>query len=382
MSLLQALLISLSVALCVDIKCVPVGGELNTHASLSCLLRSAHVRNRVVSYDVCGTPKLGLETINPLNFSVKGPPWEHSMFSLVANHTCLTGPPRRDTVYVILDPFYMPNVGHVIGDDVYPIFRALLLYDLQNCAKLTVLSVTPVSNFPPRVVEIYHALGLSVQALEDTWYPNMVIGISGLNFHLQQVPLAYGGVLDIYRDWVYKRSGVVQVERLVNPSITIILKNLSSADHRNGPINGENLGTWASAYFPRSIVRSIILTNMSFVEQLKLMEETDVLVKSPGSDVMNAVFLKPFSALVILPEVSDLNASSGLAHLFLGHEWNAWFQFRGSLTTVAYPLIFVNETTQQNSRGGSGKDESFWYTVTINELRFVETLHKALKAVV
>lgn len=196
-----------------DIKCVITGPE----DKQSCLLRCVRVIDKTVLFDACGAQHRGLHAIQTTEFSVKVPPWENSMFTLAANQTCDAAPRDDDrAVHVILDPFYLPNAGHAMADDIYLTFRLLLLFGLHTRSQIVVLSVQPVSSFPPRVKEMYDVLRITVRDIENTWYPTMVTGIAGLGYHLQKIPLAYGYTLDVFCDWVYQRAGI-EVSEPGNP---------------------------------------------------------------------------------------------------------------------------------------------------------------------
>lgn len=343
----------------------------------ACLLRSVFTHGKTVSFQACSPPMVGLSAFVPVVFSVKGPLYLPSTFNLVANESCdssYVGGPHYP-VHVIFEPFYMPNVGHAMGDDIFPIFRALRLFGFHAHPRITVLTVQPLSSYPSRVLEMYELLHLRVQDYEDDWYPNMITGIAGLSYH-EPLPFGTGGVLDDFRDWVYARARITTND-LHQPVFTLIGKDYDVAGHPNGMANPAAVEQWIKNMYPQSTVRHIMLTKVSFAQQLNIFHSTDVLIGAPGSDLMTAIFLKNKRVLLIIPEVFKLVGQNGTCDLSLGHEYDGWFQHRGSVQMVTYPVVYPNETVKQIQRGDGPE---FWYRVVVDELRFADALRVAVNA--
>lgn len=341
---------------------------LEKEGQRSCLVKRACFTNTDEGFYFTSTP-----TDGDVQASVHGPKFLQRNILLRPKYTHQVFADSHE-VHCVLKPFYMPNIGHALGDDIFPIFRALHLFGLHNAPVLRILSLQAVSDFPARVREMYDAIRMNVTTLENACYDNLVLGISGLSYH-ESFNFGGGDILDTFRDFVFKRAGIrhgkLQSPRFRPPTFTIIGKDFSVADHPQGIANPEFIQTVVQQRFPQSKVRHLKWSEVAFAEQLKVLSETDIHISAPGSDLMSAVFLPNHRVLLVVPLCSPPVGETCFSNL--GNELSLWFRHRATLHIVAYDPIYSNEIVAVHVQAHN----QTYYKVHVNETTLSISLERA-----
>jgi len=286
---------------------------------------------------------------------------------------------QHDHVFVILQPFWFFNTGHVIANDVFCIFRVLSLFGLKSVKRVTVLSLVPISSYPQRALEVFDAAGLELVYLRDlgnrSCFRILLHGIKALEYN---TPLGRGGgmILDEYRDWFLRRANL-SVSFYPEQRVSIIKKHYATADHPQGIGNADEILSWvqASRRFTTSERRDrlIDLHEVSFREQLRFIQETDVLVVAPGSDVVISVFLRNGARVVLVPLCGNTLPCGGGVK---GHEYDMWFKWRASVVSLFYRIDEAEVRLNKTSDSGIS-----YYQIFVDRGKILSLIGTALSTV-
>ena len=287
-------------------------------------------------------------------------------------------------VFILLTPFWLPNIGHVLGDDLFSIYRALSLFGLEKAHKITVVSTTPVKQFSERAIEVYTTASIELTSLAELdrfTFPVLVHGLSGLSYGDK---LARGGglVLDSYREWYLQRAGLTK-EVAVRPlTFTIIRKDYDVAVHPQGPANTKDVLAWIREDYPDAAVTHTTLSVLKYREQVKLLSSTDILIVGPGSDYMISLFLRNFKAVLMIPLCLPSTVKGMTCEPSLGQEHEYWYQFRGSIFFVSYDDVHDEDII--NATGDCTKEclpHRSYFKVVVRRKRFMQLLQRAVRFV-
>ena len=343
----------------------------HAHAK-TCFVRRACLTSSTTGFFCSGEYKEDIST------SVAGPLIMEHVITLSANATCALSMPDTNAVHCIMKPFYLPNTGHALGDDMYSVYRALRIFGLHEAPSLHIVSAQDLSTYPERVLEMYRTVNMTLSDLQPICYDNLVFGIAGLSFH--ESSRNNDGVLASFRDFVFKRSGVLTRRGLhrrvpsaqLFPSFTVIAKDFDRAEHPQGIGNPDAVLETIKRAFPLSFAQVITLSKTGFRDQLEILSRTDILISAPGSDLMSALFLLDHRVVLVVPLCK--RCDSDVCETSDGNEIRLWFQYTGTLHIISYGPIFKPEVLVA---GVDRATNASYFKVSINESRLLMHLNKA-----
>lgn len=287
-----------------------------------------------------------------------------------------------DAVLTLVSPYFPDNIGHALGDDLFPVYQALTMFSMQDAARV-VVSLSSGS-LPEHAAQLYSSSLLELRGLPDLQgqcFNSVVLGLSGLTFTR---PLRHGTgiILDEFSDWLVRRANISRDERSVrNLSITIIQKDFSHSDHPHGLHNGPEIADWCHAAFPGASVRVMYLSQVSIPDQMRTVSNTDVLISSPGSDLMAAVYLPRGSAMIVVCYCVVINPD-GTCLTNMGLEFDQWYHERGSVYTLPYCNITKDMVVDAGGESNwEGFDHQRWHQVKVVKDLFMPYVHDAVRFV-
>jgi len=240
---------------------------------------------------------------------------------------------------------YGDNFGHVLGDEIWPIFQGMEFFQRRR----GIILLWP--GFPRRharhTLKMYDLLpNLKLREMyveeghsgwEDMCVEELMIGWGKLGYEVASMedycegkadqfkksavefrPKCFGSFRKMmlqFRDYSYSRYGLKSKRA---DAITFINKNESSALHQYVWGNLADVVSLARSEFSKFRVRVVSWSNMPLQEQVRTVYESKVLISLPGSDVMNAVWLQDDTALIIVCR-SEIDPH--------GEDYRIWFRY-------------------------------------------------------
>jgi len=253
---------------------------------------------------------------------------------------------------------YGDNFGHVLGDEIWPIFQGMELFERER----GIILLWP--GFPRRhaqhTLKMYDLLPhLKLREMyveeegsewEDMCVEELMIGWGKLGyevasmedycegkadqFHKSAVefrPKCFGSFRRMmlkFRDYSYTRYDLKSKHM---DTITFINKNDTGALHQYIWGNLEDVVSRVRSEFRDFRVRVVSWSGMPLKEQVRTVYESKVLISLPGSDVMNAVWLQDDAALIIVCR-SEIDPH--------GEDYRIWFRYFDWITSKFFLRSF------------------------------------------
>ena len=226
------------------------------------------------------------------------------LVNAVNAHNKFSGVWRRSAILV--DRYVETNCGHILGDEVWPIFRimlqrrhALALWDKWDIYIDRAKEARCDSYFTPLTDgEVLTYKNSLARNKETRCYENIYFGTSGLSYVDDDVKYLsstrFSEEARLFRDMYFR---AFRAERYKPSKILIMQKK--TGEHLVAIENLEELKLAAAAEFKDNEVQTASWSDYTIAEQITLMARTKVFISLPGSDVMNAIFLPDNSILVV-----------------------------------------------------------------------------------
>ena len=195
--------------------------------------------------------------------------------------------------------YHRRNRGHQLGDNVVSVHRLALLFNI------TLSDLRPILDYPSPMFDLItpHPSIMDHQ-IKGRCVQTLLVGIGGLGYSYDLSPLFPLGVsesLNQFQADVYQRYGIIS--RNLAPRccsrVVFLEKCAKTAEH---PVVIRNLQELVMKFrqkFQMKRVDIVSWCGMSFKEQVSVMADTDVVFSLPGSDMMNAVFMRPGAGIVV-----------------------------------------------------------------------------------
>jgi hypothetical protein len=200
------------------------------------------------------------------------------------------------------------NVGHIYGDEIWPVFQMLhrFGFDWKKLPFRLVLR----KPFEIRKQQVYDLVSDHypdhMQLPERHCYNSLIAGSNMMSYsEASPDPNA----LKAYRDFLRHRanlawgvSGQVSEDGYstrTKPNILMVAKDTSHAQHPTVIANFDEAVKNVQRAFPDLKVQAVkSFYHMKQHEQVKVVLDSDIMFTQPGSDAMNAIFLPAGSSLV------------------------------------------------------------------------------------
>jgi len=207
---------------------------------------------------------------------------------------------------VFIDRYVEKNCGHILGDEVWPIFRLILkhnrslgrndtldLYiDRQKIARCDDYFIPLIKG---RVFTFRNTSTLSV---EQHCYRKLYFGTSGLSYVDDDTTylssMQFSDDVRRFRDMFFHEFRI----RESKIKKTLVMQK-KYGEHLVAIENIDELKNAAATEFSDTQVQIISWDDYSVAEQIGLMAQTKFFISLPGADVMNAIFLPDDAILVV-----------------------------------------------------------------------------------
>jgi hypothetical protein len=285
-------------------------------------------------------------------------------------------------VFLPVTFYYLQNTGHVLGDDIFAVFQALTTFGLHRYSQISLLYRG--GDVGKRVHDLLSLFQINLIPLTDFNGKCMEVFVAGLSRLTFTLPVRHGAggvILDTFSEWLASRARVVRTSMSkTSLAITIIKKDFNTALHPMGMVNGDEVGGWVQQLYPKAHVNVVEVPKLSQRELLQLVTDTDILIASPGSDLMTAIHLQPGSAVIVVC-YCKLQLTDGTCQVTLGLEVHQWYKERGSVYISPYCNITGSEVTDVGHNPWEGWGGQPWHQIHVSQQKLAPILADAAKFV-
>lgn len=282
----------------------------------------------------------------------------------------------EDGLFVLNYPYLLTgsNVGHYLGDDIFAIFQALKSFNLHHHPNIIILIYG--RNLSPRVIELYHSVGMKViqmNAMNQTALcaRSILAGLSGMTF-TRPLLVGQGLILDNFQEWLFERGGIranTSASIAQSPRVTVLQKDFSHSSHLHGLRNGAEIVSMLRKDYPSLSTNLLILSNEStYLQTSEVFANTDILISSPGSDLMNGVYMRPGTCVIIVCYCKKLK-KDGTCDATLGLEYDQWFAVRSSMHFIPYCDLSADEIVDVGHNTWNGWSNQPWHQILVTKTK-------------
>jgi len=251
---------------------------------------------------------------------------------------------QSEGVYAMMNRYVSGNHGHILGDELVSLFRALRLWGVDGKPLHAYLS--PPDDFANN--HMYQLL-TDVKAARADTFPSSTcfdyfvfgdfreLGFSRPGYQPKKIPQME---LLEFRDHVWRRYGITGAGKGSHKAHIVFLeKDLKSADHKFAITNVKQISKMLEKKFDATVTRAT-WKDMPLKEQVHIMSIADVVITPPGADMMNCVFMPTHSALI----APDRREGS---EWYTGDEVRLWFKFLPFRYIVSWSAIEDGESEEK-----------------------------------
>lgn len=188
------------------------------------------------------------------------------------------------------------NIGHVLGDEVWPLFQMLYTFEMERREFQIILHGS--TQAPTDLLRDISSHPLLLSGETRRCFHSLLVGANDLSYSLGT---PNPRTLRTFRHFLATRVGlslkIFQPDRLL-PNILVMIKNMSVASHKSGIKNTDTVLAHLRAAFPKLQISTASWSGVPLREQISIMGNTDIVFSLPGSDLMNALFL-PRKAIIL-----------------------------------------------------------------------------------
>jgi len=224
------------------------------------------------------------------------------------NITCLNG------IWVIISKYVSTNAGHVLGDEVFAIWQALSVFNLQN------KDINIITNNYDIHIQQYKCLTknklFSFEEFKNKYFKfeNLIVGMSRNGYALGFTNLKndsrllknrasylpdFTNTVNKFREHTFKIFDINNTN--INNKIKTILildKDEKVADHKCKLYEINNIINFLKEKYNNYNIKKICWNGMSIKDQVNEIAFADIIISLPGSDLMNCIFLNPKSYII------------------------------------------------------------------------------------
>lgn len=272
-------------------------------SNVSCLLSNVRIASNVVY-----TTSWSNFTKLSLKHSAEGEPPHLTL------RNCSKGEHVKKGLFILKEPYYLGNIGHVLGDDIWAIYSLLYDFHLHNTPTDNVWIIVPIrfqNEFwkTPIIRELYGVLtSNSVLFVDETKeseviYERMIMGWSGYGYVAQTGHFINLNLLMSFRQRFLRHVGLNDKQRGKICNVLFIEKNMTASEHKYSINNTKELMDHLRKKTKCSI-EAASWYGMPLREQILKIYSKDIVVGLPGSDIMNCIF-QPIKSAMIVPDKCD-----------------------------------------------------------------------------
>ena len=238
----------------------------------------------------------------------------------------------RKGTFVYKEPYYLGNIGHILGDDIWVIYGRLYFMNLHHMLNNVYILFDENDReavYHKSVIsQLYNLLTdnklefFSDKSLgNDTryCYEKLIVGWTTQTYayshtSLQMIPIT---LVQEFRNRALAYASVSDKLNAPICDVLFILKNNSAADHKYGISNVDELVQGLIKY-KKCTIKVVQWSGMSLKQQILEIANKRIVVSLPGSDIMNCIF-QPINSGMIIPYRCNKKRCEG------SNEINLWY---------------------------------------------------------
>ena len=249
-------------------------------------------------------------------------------------------------VAVLHQPYSPQNFGHLLNDDLFPIYTALEMFGYNFSQCRLVFTEDCDNNWLYPQNEYFAG---ACRALQQKWLPalkspkqylpqmnntcfkHMIVGLHSLAWSSSPYLLGRGFVFQHMIDELVAIKGQ-PLTAPIKQKVVIIKKLPSAGSSRRAILNADELVTALSVAFPAVEVTGVFVANLSATDEIELMRSATVVITGDGGGAWGTVFVSSGTTVVYLDFYNFKDGASVAVEL-------AWWSFLPHLRTVQYEVL-------------------------------------------
>jgi hypothetical protein len=273
--------------------------------------------------------------------------------------------PSKPDITILYHPHYPSNLGHIIGDDLFPLFNMMSSFGvLVNDAQLIISRScdTIFKNNQKKIELCYHFMNMLIPGLSNKPFLAATQPDFGEKLGVQSDIICFENVIT--------GIGLNSAHTPKKHRITVSIKN-----GKRGLANYKELISHLKLHFPNVEIDAIELRSLgSWKNELKYLQDTSVLITPCGGVSMSAMFLPHNSALII---VDYFNVKKNEA---VGMEDRLWSNL-GYIRPYHYPFVKEEVVLDPKYNRNEYQDMRDYGQVNVNLQRMTTIVQSALRHV-
>jgi hypothetical protein len=204
------------------------------------------------------------------------------------------------------------NPGHIWGDIIWPVFRMMYAFSAEK-VDFQILLRMPNIDFSSKGKGLFKKFVSAVTGrdyvqmnydrgnssdFKEKCYKRLFVGSSYLGYS--------EGNQDArsiweFRNFLFYRMGFdpSTIPKRTHPTVNILLKQVTAHNSNCKLGNVAEIQEYFAKVYPNVTVITTSWQDMPLLEQIETMQRSDIVISHPGSDVMNAIFMKDRSTLFV-----------------------------------------------------------------------------------
>jgi hypothetical protein len=268
---------------------------------------------------------------------------------------------------VIVSTYVSNNAGHVLGDEVYPVFHALNLLNLNlEETKLNIITDNYYKfTYQFNLLNINSIIQIKNLFRKKIKFKKLILGIEGLGYSSSFCPnYSLNFRYNINKIQEYCAIKYNYDTNIKKNKIIFIDKDINTSEHKSLLFNTDELVNYTKAKLDNKYeVIKVSWKNLNLISQLRLMNSTEIVVSLPGSDLMNCLFLSCNKTIIYFPRLVNKIEKS--------NEVRIWFHKTHNCIYLDDPQYV--HTFKKNKIGYTVVNPVYLSEIILNQLSHLNT---------
>lgn len=277
---------------------------------------------------------------------------------------------------VIVSTYVSNNAGHVLGDEVYPVFHALNLLKLNlEESKLNIITDNYYKfTYQFNLLNINSIIQIKNLFRKKIKFKKLILGIEGLGYSSKFHPkYSLNFRYNINKIQEYCAIKYNYDTNIKKNKIIFIDKDINTSEHKSVLFNTDELVNYTKAKLDNKYeVIKVSWKNLNLISQLTLMNSTAIVVSLPGSDLMNCLFLSCNKTIIYFPRLVNNIEKNNIekSNIEKSNEVRIWFHKTHNCICLDDPQYV--KTFKKNKIGYTAVNPEYLSEI-INQLSHLNT---------
>ena len=203
------------------------------------------------------------------------------------------------------------NIGHILGDIIWPAFQMIhsvneadtrnefhFVMGTKNVAGGGFVNMAD-HKFIIKYIESFSRLKAFSLQKKQICFNSVFAGSNLLGYATGRTNPS---VLGAFKKYLFRQNGYSEVPQLStreDPSILFIEKTPHGGAHKSWIANSDQLKSAVIKFFPKCVFKSVVIDRIKLRDQIQIMLDADIVISLPGASVMNSIYLRPLSTIII-----------------------------------------------------------------------------------